>query len=143
MKTNLSMLKAYPIGSIYQSVSSISPAFLFGGTWEKIENKFLLSSGSSYAVNSTGGEAVHTLTVSEMPKHDGHISGNARGDTSATNGDPRTSIYFNGAKNGISNYGWILQHGNEAYPATYNSGGNSSHNNMPPYVAVNTWKRIS
>ena len=31
----------YPIGSIYMSVSSTSPSVLFGGTWKKIENKFI------------------------------------------------------------------------------------------------------
>ena len=59
----------YPVGSIYMSVNSISPATLFGGTWQKIEDKFLLASGPSYSNGATGGEAEHTLTIAEMPTH--------------------------------------------------------------------------
>jgi len=59
----------YPIGAIYMSVNSTSPATLFGGTWEQIQNRFLLSAGSSYTAGATGGEATHTLTTAEMPSH--------------------------------------------------------------------------
>lgn len=45
----------YPIGSIYMSVSSTSPSVLFGGSWEKIEGKFIMSSDSSYSAGTTGG----------------------------------------------------------------------------------------
>lgn len=34
----------YPVGAIYMSLSNTSPAELFGGTWERIVNKFLLAS---------------------------------------------------------------------------------------------------
>jgi hypothetical protein len=36
----------YPIGSIFMSVNDTSPAVLFGGTWEKIEGRFLVGAGS-------------------------------------------------------------------------------------------------
>ena len=39
------MLSIYPVGAIYMSVSSTSPASLFGGTWEQIQNRFLLAAG--------------------------------------------------------------------------------------------------
>lgn len=59
----------YPIGAIYQSVSATSPASIIGGTWSAIQNRFLVGAGGSYAVNSTGGETSHKLTVNEMPSH--------------------------------------------------------------------------
>lgn len=59
----------YPIGAIYQSVSATSPASIIGGTWSAIQNRFLVGAGGSYAVNSTGGEISHKLTVNEMPSH--------------------------------------------------------------------------
>lgn len=43
---------------------------IYGGTiWYKIEGMFLLGQSSTYAVNSTGGEASHTLSSTEMPSH--------------------------------------------------------------------------
>ena len=37
----------YPVGSIYISAASTSPADMFGGTWEKIKDRFLLGADSS------------------------------------------------------------------------------------------------
>lgn len=47
----------YPVGSIYMSVNSVSPATLFGGTWERIQDRFLLAAGSTYSAGGTGGSA--------------------------------------------------------------------------------------
>lgn len=47
-------LAAWPIGSIYMSVSSTSPASLFGGTWERISDCFLLGASSSFPAGATG-----------------------------------------------------------------------------------------
>ena len=58
--------KIYPVGSIYMSTSTTSPATLFGGTWEQIHDRFLLSSSDSYPLGEIGGEASHTLSVNEI-----------------------------------------------------------------------------
>ena len=83
-------LAMYPVGSIYLSVNDINPGTIFGGTWEQIQDRFLLAAGSTYAGGTTGGTeshthtsaahthtsaahthttAGHTLTVNEMPSH--------------------------------------------------------------------------
>ena len=67
----------YPVGAIYISVNSTSPGTLFGGSWERIQDRFLLSAGSSYSAGSTGGSATHTLTASEMPSHTHTFTGTA------------------------------------------------------------------
>lgn len=59
----------YPVGSIYMSVNSVSPATLFGGTWQAISGRFLLAAGGNYSLGSTGGAATKTLTVENMPSH--------------------------------------------------------------------------
>ena len=59
----------YPIGSIYCSTKSTSPASLIGGTWSAINGKFLLGTNSTYTLGSPGGETTHTLTTNEMPAH--------------------------------------------------------------------------
>ena len=67
---NQLLLSVHPIGSLYWSSSSTSPASLFGGTWTQIKDKFILAAGDTYAAGATGGEVTHLLTVAEMPSHD-------------------------------------------------------------------------
>lgn len=45
----------YPVGSIYMSVNDVNPSTLFGGTWERIQDRFLLAAGSTFAAGNTGG----------------------------------------------------------------------------------------
>ena len=66
--------KVYPIGSIFMSVLSTSPATLFGGTWVAFAPGRVLvgfNSGDTdfNASEKTGGAKTHTLTVGEMPQH--------------------------------------------------------------------------
>ena len=59
----------YPIGSIYMSLQpDANPANLFPGTtWVKIQNRFLLASGSAHSITEQGGEELHTLLPKETP----------------------------------------------------------------------------
>lgn len=59
----------YPVGSIYLSVLNTNPSNVFGGTWERLKDRFLLGAGDNYTAGATGGEASHTLTEAEMPNH--------------------------------------------------------------------------
>ena len=61
--------KIFPVGYIYMSVNSTNPSTLFGGTWEQLQNRFLLAAGSSYSAGSTGGEATVALQGGHMPTH--------------------------------------------------------------------------
>lgn len=45
----------YPVGSVYISFSDVSPVESIGGSWEKIEGRFLQSSNETDEVNSIGG----------------------------------------------------------------------------------------
>lgn len=83
-------LVTYPVGSLYWSSNSTSPALLFGGTWTQVKDKFCLAAGNSYAVGSTGGETTHLLTLAELPSHNhggatGGPSNNTSSASSATN----------------------------------------------------------
>ena len=115
----------YPVGSIYMSVNSTSPATLFGGTWEQIEDTFLLASGSNYSNGATGGEATHTLTIDEMPSHNHQTSVLAR-------------YTITGSANALTRYESSTSH-----QSTSSVGGGQAHNNMPPYLVVNVWKRTA
>lgn len=121
-------LQAYPVGSIYMSISSgFNPNKSFGGTWSKIaEGQCLIQAGNSYALGSTGGESTHTLTVSEMPSHD-HGLNHFHGSRNFQHGGDFTSL----VANGDTGYN------------TLTTGGGKAHNNLPPYLAVNIWKRTA
>lgn len=123
----------YPIGSIYFSVNSTSPQQLFGGEWEQIKDKFLLSAGDTYSSGSEGGEATHALTVEEMPSHNHSLSDQI----------DKNSIKL-GSLGGDTNYALSKRAASYDYTlATNNTGGGAAHNNMPPYIAVYVWKRIA
>lgn len=84
--TNSLLDKVYPVGSIYISVNNTSPSILFGGEWEQIQEKFLLSAGDTHTAGTTGGEFTHTLTTDEMPQHNHTASSNSTGDHTHTRG---------------------------------------------------------
>lgn len=123
--------KTYPVGTLYLSVNANSPANLFGGTWERIKDRFLLSAGDSYDAGSIGGEATHTLAISELPEHY-HGTSVAR-----SAGDPVT----------WPTSSFIGRYSADAGGTSFNIntasvGSGIAHNNMPPYLAVYVWKRI-
>jgi hypothetical protein len=134
----------YPVGSIYISVSATNPSTLFGGTWVQIKDTFLLAAGSNYDAGATGGEANHTLTVEEMPSHNHkgqvRVQGYSGWSSYTTSTyevvhDYQGGDYFGANKtlNAESISGVIIG----------NKGNSQPHNNMPPYLAVYVWKRVS
>lgn len=152
--TSQTLLNAiYPIGSIYMAVNSTNPGTIFGGTWERIKDRFLLASGDTYANGATGGEASHILTTNEIPVHS-HVA-----TTNNTGGHRHTFTgWWTTKGDGSETYACVAR-AQQADPAEYgsfatagahshtvsvnNTGGGQSHNNMPPYLAVYMWKRIS
>lgn len=134
--------KIYPVGSIYISVNSTSPATLFGGTWERIQDTFLLAAGTTYAAGSTGGKASHTLIENELPGMGGFISPQTATDW----GDAGEATYYMPPGNVVqysTNRPYVLRAGNEIVPRSFTRGGGQAHNNMPPYLAVYVWKRTA
>lgn len=140
----ISALDVYPVGSIYLSVNSTSPATLFGGTWTQIQDTFLLAAGSTYTAGATGGSATHTLTVDEMPSHSHTFTERMSwywGDTNTVcylvNGSYRNVVPHTGTN------GHMHIDGVPDPRDTTDTGGGQAHNNMPPYLAVYMWKRTA
>lgn len=122
-----SALDAYPVNSIYISYSHTSPAELFGGTWERIEDRFLWGCKSTESIGATGGESSHTLTVNEMPSHSHpFIDTN---EYSSTSGGWNAPAWGPESKTTAAITGF--------------TGGGAAHNNMPPYIQVSIWRRIA
>ena len=120
----------YPVGSIYMSLNSTSPADLFGGEWEQLHGRFLFASvepsgvWNPYPAGSTGGEYTHELTVNEMPAHTHTIPYTTY--NTATSGTSRRFAAYSGST-----------------VSTGSAGSGAAHNNMPPYLVVNMWKRTA
>lgn len=125
LQANINFNLIYPVGSIYMSTVNVNPATLFGGTWEQLEDRFLLGAGATYTAGDTGGEATHTLTVDEIPSHRHDI-------LASTQGTAFGSAYIN-PSNGSRN----------STDQTELKGGGQPHNNMPPYIVVYMWKRLT
>lgn len=115
----------YPIGSIYMSANSTDPGTLFGGTWQQLQDRFLLGAGSTYTAGSTGGETDHTLTTAEMPTH--------------SHGVKLTS---QAVQTGTS-YARLSSTGSFTSGLISDEGSGQAHNNMPPYLVVYMWQRTA
>ena len=119
----------YPVGAVYISMNQTSPQTLFGGTWKQIQGRFLIGAGTAYPAGSTGGEATHTLTASEIPDHTHTFKYTGQSVTTGVN----SIRLYQAASNQYNAY----------------SGGQSSncggqaHNNLPPYMAVYMWTRTA
>ncbi len=137
----------YPIGSIYMSANNISPANFIGGTWESIQDRFLLGAGLTYSGGAVGGEASHVLTTNEMPSHHHSVLGADRAkdsycyaaSTHSTNG----SAVLGGPPKNTNVHAYYDNGGYISDPYIANTGGGQAHNNMPPYLAVYMWKRTA
>lgn len=119
--------RMYPIGALFLTTSNTDPVALFGfGSWAKVKDRFLLAAGDTYSNGQSGGEAAHTLTIAEMPNHNHTLY------------DQIPVSYSSG--------GYALAAGSSIGIGTASvnyTGGGSSHNNMPPYLAVNVWQRTA
>lgn len=140
----------YPIGSIYLAATSLDPNIVFGGTWVRIKDTFLLAAGDTYAGGTTGGEAEHTLNVDEMPLH-GHmvrLHNNAGTTGTAYYWDGATRTNSTGARNTAVQWvgsTFVAAQGGAGDPSGGADpvGGGAAHNNMPPYLAVYVWQRTA
>ena len=109
----------YPVGAI---AIGAKPSI---GTWERIQGRFLWASNTAHPAGSTGGEETHTLTVNEIPSHKHTISEG------------------NGSSGNQWSLGAVQNSGRNTSMGTNNTGGGRAHNNMPPYLSVNMWRRTA
>ena len=148
----------FPVSSLYLSLGNENPSTLWlGTTWQKQENRFLLGAGSSYNLGATGGSSAVTLSVANLPSHN-HSASTA----SHTHSQPAHTHtvygynYEDGDKPNIAGANGYLTSNpttssaggdttGSASPVTTigNTGNGQSFSIMPPYLAVNIWKRTS
>ena len=138
---NMILNAVYPVGSIYMSINSTSPATLFGGRWEAIsQGRTLVGVGTGTDINgdsmtwtaeAEGGEYFHTLTIDEMPSHN------------------HSTVYMSSFPEGVANartgYGYneVALNKSSYGNSVSNTGGGQAHNNLQPFFAVYMWKRTA
>lgn len=121
----------YPVGSIYMSVNSADPSTLFGGTWERLKDKFLLAAGDSYAAGATGGEDSHKHISPVGYNSNNKLLGISYAQGKQTmNATGEYAALSQTVSTGSGTYSWTL-------PST------ASASNMPPYLAVYVWQRTA
>ena len=121
-----STLSAYPVGAIYISTSSTSPASLFGGTWESIASeRVLMGVSSSHGAGSTVSAGLPNISGAVLdtwhgggPSGSGALSVAVNGRSAVRNGDDGTytwgNFYFNAAS-----YNSIYGNASTVQPAAY------------------------
>lgn len=144
------------------SINSTSPATLFGGIWEQIQGRFLLSASSSYTAGDMGGASTinlshahttagHILTVDEMPSHNHNLVRQQWYTADPVYSDMSGSIYSwksGEGTGGNTSYSWLGTYdvkttGGGASHSHGNTGStlSSSQSIMPPYLVVYIQKR--
>lgn len=132
---------SYPVNSIYMSTSSTDPKNIFGGTWTKITDRFLIGAGNSYSAGGTGGGTSssgygsHSHTANSAGGH-GHSfywgSGSAWNGWLSTVESVGWRDHYNTSAGGVADVGGHTH-------STTSSG--SSFSIMPPYYGVYIWRR--
>lgn len=103
----------------------------------QIKDAFLLACGDVYSNGSTGGEATHTLVSAGLPNHK-HLFANGNGSYVLPTVDRATGVMWGATYSEGGGYK-INTVTNQMMQGTTGQ----SHNNMPPYLVVYMWKRIS
>lgn len=154
--------RAHPIGSVYLQVGGTDPATAFGGTWRKIEGSYLLTSGSYDGVTLSAGkkvgEARHTITDNEMPRHrhsgDTDVAGKHRHGTWGENSKWQPPFGFYDKNDNHMGSNGSIDYDNTIYNTTADgehshhfttgdAGGDSPMRVMPLATVVDAWYRTA
>ncbi len=123
------------------SPDSTSPAEFFGGTWERIEGKFIMGASDAYPAGSTGGSATHTQTVREIASHyhdritSRQYNQKLVGQADSPSGEAGyiKAQYTTGSPEAF----------NFAYMATSDAGGGQPMDILNPYYSMYIWRRVA
>jgi hypothetical protein len=137
--------RVYPIGSFYVTESTANPATLFGfGKWEKIEDKFLIGAGKNTPIKSSGGSKTHSHG------NENGRNGNLAAAIGAVNGNTN-AIGYKAANdtdlNALGNATFVVSGAGQGFTGwnhfTAVVGQTAEASTLPPYYAVNIWRRIA
>ena len=133
----LVVLDSYPVGSVYISFVSTSPASLFGGKWTQIRDRFLVGAGDSFTASSTGGASSVTLRNENLPNMQVTPSRSTDRFVTMCGQDESPDGFITPAGSGTLPLYWGGNWGTKAL------GSGSAFSTLPPYQAVYMWRRTA
>lgn len=139
-----SALAAYPVGSIFQTVSSTSPAELFGGTWQEIAfNRVLMGAGTGYTAGSTVEAGLPNITGSFTTKSTDVGGSPFSGDANVLSA--KGSLDFSEKS---TSYGGYTGHSGSQYNIQFDASRSNpiygrSYTVQPAAYYVHIWKRVA
>lgn len=144
------LLAAHPVGSIYQTISPENPAVTFGGgTWERIEGRFIMGASDTYPAGSTGGSTAHEHEYKlEFMWRLGALVGYPTSAIATYNYKTQSwndnNKKVNDGQYTLANDGFSSTYGEKPGGETYSVTGNTaSSSSIPPYYSVYIWRRVA
>ena len=134
----------YPVGSIFQTVSSTSPAALFGGTWQEIaQNRVLMGASYAHAAGTTVEAGLPNITGSFTTKSTDVGGSPFSGDANVLSA--KGSLAFS-EKSAI--YGGYTGHSGSQYDIQFDASRSNpiygrSYTVQPAAYYVHIWKRVA
>lgn len=134
----------YPVGSIFQTVSTTSPAELFGGTWQEIAfNRVLMGAGTGYTAGSTVEAGLPNITGSFTTKSTGVGGSPFSGDANVLSA--KGSLAFSEKS---TDYGGYTGHSGSQYNIQFDASRSNpiygrSYTVQPAAYYVHIWKRVA
>lgn len=139
-----SALAAYPVGSIFQTVSITSPAELFGGTWQEIAfNRVLMGAGTGHTAGSTVEAGLPNITGSFTTKSTDVGGSPFSGDANVLSA--KGSLAFSEKS---TSYGGYTGHSGSQYNIQFDASRSNpiygrSYTVQPAAYYVHIWKRVA
>lgn len=124
----------YPVGAIYASTASASPATIIGGTWVALADKQTLVQQGTYAAGTTGGSST-AVNVSHTHTQVAHTHTYTKPAAAIID---VTTTAFGGRVPSVSSAST-----GSSTPTINSSGVSGANANMPPYLSVYMWKRTA
>ena len=124
----------YPIGSLYMSMNETDPKDLFGGTWERIKDRFIYANGDATASGTLGGSTAHNHGLGS-----GFAAMNI-GDGGIQYQEKQVGAW---GTNAAMNIGTSYDSYQTKYWGIALGGATDNGNNIPPYITAYIWKRTA
>ena len=135
----------FPVGTILMTTTNTNPSTYIGGTWVRVQGRFLFAASTGHPAGETGGAEEVTLTASQLPAHRHYTINMAKAEAGVSPDYQHTVARYDRETTSWEDCHYQLNgNSNDANGGrTSPTGSGEAHDNMPPYLAVYTWKRTA